>query len=172
MVQLPDADPTGAYPEKIVQEIQNNKLVIIPSGEMKHSANVVIQGDYLIKCNRGEKLKGAKSGLTVYKIKNKDNLEKAILQLKLSGHESETMEYFDRGINEDLGLVEVAYMKHKDQHVGNCPWASAKAAFRAALYLTLLQKEGYTPERAEVRKPCHLQIVDQARSVKCLEGIH
>ena len=61
-----------------------------------------------------------------------------------------TMEYFDKGIDQDLELEEVAYMSHKDQHVGNCAWASAKAAFRAALYLTLLQKEGYTTEQAEV----------------------
>ena len=124
--------------------------MIIPSGFTEHSADVVIQGDYLIKCNRGERLAGAKAGLTVYKIKNKDNLQQAVLQLKLSDYQSTTNEYFDKGIDQDLGLEEVGYMSHKDQHVGNCAWASAKAAFRAALYLTLLQKEGYTPEQAEV----------------------
>ena len=62
-IEYPKEDQKGVHSEKIVQDIQNNQLVIIPSGYIEHSANVVIQGDYLIKCNRGDRLKGSQSWL-------------------------------------------------------------------------------------------------------------
>ena len=148
-VQHPREDPTWSQPKKIVQEIQNNQLVIIPSGYPGHIVDVVIKGDYLIKCNRGSRFEGTKAGLTVYKIHNKDNLQKAVRLLKFSGFLSKIKNYFFEGVDNDLGLEEVDHLDHKDQNVGNCSWASAKAAFRAALYLTFLEK-GATPEQASV----------------------
>lgn len=111
----------------LIQDILNEKVVLIQTGWSGHDTYVVIYKNLLLKCNRGDQ--AITPGVEVYMMK------KAITpDIMQNLHEAKEEEYFLNTIHEVLDLEKIYYLKMKPQKHGNCVWASAKAAIRAAWF--------------------------------------
>lgn len=124
--------------------IQKGNLTAIQSGGTSHSTGIVTAGNLLFKCNRGLGNKN-QPGIGIYEI-----LDASLVPFSdFAKHDGSfaksafnKAEYFRPPYMRQIG-----YLPHKDQHSGNCTWASAKLVFRAALYAKLLKK-GCPPHTA------------------------
>ncbi len=132
---------------------ENKKLVIIPTGWGNHTTSLVIKDRILLKGNKGEFRKDF--GLLLYKINSPQFITPNFIKLlsilfHQNNRKEQTFFYFNHQINEDLGLEfnPAESLKTHGQKAGNCSWASAKLAFRGALYLTYLGKD-YEPKNAK-----------------------
>jgi len=102
-----------------------------------HAVGIVICGDYLVKCNRGERGADVIAGLTVYRIGNKDALKQALEKFVENQygtqHDQFGWQFFEKGLNNYLKLIQVGEKRHKDQSIGNCAFASSKLLLEASL---------------------------------------
>lgn len=136
-----DLSLTGRY---FIEQIKKNHVVAIPVGWSKHVTTIVICGDRLIKCNRGNRSNLLqKPGMTIYTISRSGDLEKAIDILnepfrnslkseeEIEGHRH----FFEEGINELLKLKKEHEVELKEQKSNNCAWIAAKTAIKAMLII-------------------------------------
>ena len=128
-------------------------LLGVNESQAAHGTGVLISKSLglLIKCNRGGQISDQiqKSGMHVYTIGNKEKIDEAIQQFKTLKLQKEGRNFFLKKCDELLDLKQCAEpMVHKDQHSGNCAWASAKLLFRGVVYLMLRNKQ-YPHDKAE-----------------------
>jgi len=129
-----------------IKEIDEGRLVAVETfyqtDTYRHGVGLVIFGNYLIKCNRGHRGVDELSGITIYKIGNKENLKLALETIAINQtvlDNTKGQDYFEGNaatpgtLAHDLGLVKVGYMAHKDQSIGNCCFASSKLLLEACL---------------------------------------
>ena len=120
-------------------------------GKIPHHYGLVIQGDFLIKCNRGWVAQkglnpgdGPFPGLEIYTIGNKANLRNVLSQLV----NTQTMDIaFEKDLDAALSLQLVARVPHQTQSRGNCSFAQSKLLLEAIYLLDLLNK-GFSVEEA------------------------
>ena len=136
--------PIGKNTEQLMHQLKQQKTVVIPTGWIGHSVGVVIDGDLLFKCNRGNRAQHLPAGILVYKINKRENLKGVIQQLV----SNQSQHHFENEIDHQLGLQQIDTINCHDQRVGNCAWASAKLVLRATLYAQLLKK-GMPPASAQ-----------------------
>lgn len=140
--------------ESIMERLAQQQTVAIPTGWMGHNVGIVIKGDLLFKCNRGERAQHLPAGILVYKIDKPENLREAIEQL--FSNESQTtvsnnaQHYFESEMDQKLGLQHIDTIDCHEQSADNCTWASAKLVLRTTLYAQLLKK-GISPEIAQAK---------------------
>lgn len=135
--------------DDIAGRVNGGDLAAFCSGWKGHGAAVVISGNLLFKCNRGD-LAGVKPGIEIFKIGQLHNVEKALKCLdeaKSMQDPLQGMISFVGEIDDILGLESIGFIAHKDQHSGNCSWASAKLMVQALVYAQLL-KNGSSHEEA------------------------
>ena len=135
--------------ELAMDRLKQNKTIAISTGWIGHSTGVVIEGDLLFKCNRGERSKHLPAGILVYKINKRENLKEVLEQLVAK----KSKDQVENEMDQKLELEYIDTINCHDQSVGNCAWASAKLVLRATLYAQLLKK-GVQPDiaKAETRK--------------------
>ena len=106
-----------------------------------HSTGLVIlqKENLFIKCNRGDGC-GDTAGLQVLDIGKPERLGTILQELLRKRYDLDGKMYFNDGLKNELSLVEVEYMQHKQQQGGTCTWASAKLNLRAVLYFLLRAK--------------------------------
>lgn len=131
--------------------IDPNQLTALQSGWNVHSTGIVVDGDLVFKCNRGEGNNG-RPGIVIYEFVEQDPAKrKALLREFAKRRDLESDAPFNKAeYFKPPYMREVGYLPHKDQHSGNCTWASAKLVLRAMLYSKLLKK-GYPPDIANAR---------------------
>lgn len=120
----------------------------IPGAKIRaHSTSDTCASEYHLEGNRG--FGRSRPGITVYKMLPGSPLTHAEIMTTLSsiGNKPPLRKLNYEEIQKERAIYlrppymeEIDFLSHKDQHVGNCSWASAKLAFRAALYVTLLKK--------------------------------
>ncbi|MCE5318581.1 MAG: ankyrin repeat domain-containing protein [Parachlamydia sp.] len=93
----------------------------------------------LIKCNRGNGSEGS-PGLKIYRIKKIANLPDAISLASHMRDKKQGLEFYNKTLDALLDLEAMDPISHKEQHTGNCSWASAKLLIKAILLLQLLKK--------------------------------
>jgi ankyrin repeat protein len=126
---------------KLLAVFQKGKIIALSTGWKGHATGVVIAGNFLIKCNRGE---GANDepGIRVFVIGNKERLNEALTILIIARNQTnkKNTKPFQQKIHQILNLrpAELSYLPHKDQTSENCAWASAKLVLKALFYGQLL----------------------------------
>jgi hypothetical protein len=122
-------DPSHPYP------------VVVGSGWIWHSTQVIFFGDYLFYCNRGDD-SNEDSGITILKIKNKEKITPEFLKKIASRLSVEHSEYMSlEKIQEELGVESVKHLYMKAQKVGNCTYVNAKSAIFALLLIAISKRE-------------------------------
>jgi len=119
-------------------------IIPLMLGWQGHTTGLAIskRNNLLLKCNRGNGC-GEKPGIEVFEIGDKSKL-KNVLKSAVSYLPSKLgMKYLVDELNQELRLLRVAHLKHKEQSIGNCTWASIKMLLRGVIYLTLLTTKGY-----------------------------
>ncbi len=113
-----------------------------PCGWYGHATGVAVSGNLLIKANRGLG-SGDHPGLTIYEIQNSNLIKREInLRYLINKKELEEGEdFFKSTIDYNLDLEDIAYIRHKEQHAGNCPWAAVKLLLKGICYLQLRNKD-------------------------------
>jgi hypothetical protein len=133
--------------EELTQLHKKGKTVLLFTGWHEHITAVLVRGNRLIKCNRGDG--SLISGLEIFEIKNSDQLIEMLLELQENGSREEGEALFCTSLNETLALSqEEDPISLTEQHKGICGWYSAQAAFLAVIYERLLEK-GVTKEVAK-----------------------
>lgn len=141
----------------ILTSIRDGKTTVMPSGWKRHSICIVIQNNIMIICNRGMRRAGTSSFKTFIIDPTKITSEQIHFithkNIKLSTEEGLRFFYeqlpailspIGRSIDSSntLFCAAIETIAPKDQHMGNCCAASAKAAVRAAFILSILHKKG------------------------------
>lgn len=123
----------------------SSDIISFPTGWKGHSTGIVVSKsqNLLIKTNRGNENEN-KPGIRIYKIGKPEKLAE-VLQKSINNEYEGDSTIFNITLNNELELSEVTseYMPHKDQHAGNCGWASSKLNLRAIIYLTLRSALGH-----------------------------
>jgi hypothetical protein len=137
-------------PKEIAQEVLSGDLVLIHTGWNGHATSIGFYGIDVVKTNaaRSSKIKDPKQAVNLfYEMSKKDDLENciAILQKK------EDRDFFNKTIDDRLGLKIQSKQIKSTQEVGNCSWASLKALFHACLSL---QGRKIYSNKEERRKEC------------------
>lgn len=132
-------DP-NAYYNKIIA----GDPVLIPSGWDQHSIGVVIHGDHLYLCNRGDESDGI-HGIYEFLITNAGNLTPLLIDymLKAAGPSSD----FNQNVIEGLALESIGLVENPTQTVGNCVWTSLETSVEA-LFITTLIDQGLDSQSA------------------------
>ncbi len=137
--------------------LESDSLLALPCGWKGHATGVVVLGNLFIKANRGNGCDRA-PGFHIYEIGNPDlaQREEILKELIANTYDKAGQRYFIKTIHEkdQLDLKPIAYVRHKEQHAGNCPWASAKLVLKAVIYLQLITQHKMTHEDAT--KNCEL----------------
>lgn len=117
----------NAYPvvseKDAFDSIKCNLPCIIMGGWKNHAISMVIYNDHLFVCNRGVGKK--EDAVEIYDL-SQVRVSKFFLD-KLCERYSDQSEY--ERMFSDLNLILIDGYNQKPQKVGNCTWASAKAAF-------------------------------------------
>lgn len=123
--------------DKICTENSKDSIYAFPLGWEKHSTGILIQGDVLIKCDRGN---STPPGMHIYKIGNRQALPAVLKKLSQLTGSPAGKNYFNHVMDHELKLKEEHYIKTKKQKSGNCSLTSAHLVLRGAIYLKLIQK--------------------------------
>lgn len=123
---------------------KNNSESIIPilTEIEDHSTGLLVSksDNILMICDRSI-VNGKKPGLRIYQIGKPENLPDVLPKI-LQDEWIEGEEYRDK-ICSELELIEIGYLKHKNQSIGNCTWASPKAIIRGIIYFLLRSSLGH-----------------------------
>jgi|GEM_PF-4422997 len=127
----------GVSSEEILSDSKKFPVILPITGD-SHGVAVIIYKNRLVKCNRGEGR--TSNAIEIY------NLEKELtLDIIKKLRTCEKLDYFTDTLNTDLGIDKPAYtINQKDQNVGNCGWASLKAAECALLFVVGLEHSNNT----------------------------
>ncbi|WP_195155527.1 ankyrin repeat domain-containing protein [Candidatus Protochlamydia phocaeensis] len=147
--------------QDLMDAIHQEKITVLPTGWEEHATSIVIKGDVLIKCNRGERSEKGKAGMEVFKIKDRNQI-RAVLPALLA-EKDKSSDFFDEGIHKLVELEPIDYFAHKDQHASNCAWTSAKLSLRAAIYLHLLAMGQATENAAQASYKIYKYWTDKDR---------
>ena len=121
----------NAYMDKFYENhLSSPSPLFVPSGWDGHAVGIVIFGDTLYKCNRGE---GSDSihGIVAYKIGNFQGFDEALFDKRLAGNGSSY--FLQSELDEILALTEIGRYEAPPQTVGNCAWFSAIESIHAIL---------------------------------------
>ncbi len=136
-----------------MEEYRRGEPVVLPTGWRGHAINVVIQGDYIVITNRGDRLH-SDSNTRVFKIPDRTRVDETLVKRIIDttqGGEKERKAFFSDGIVDELGLELFDEIPVGSQKVGNCTYANNKGAYRALLYLRYLNNaQDPDPEEAKV----------------------
>ena len=102
---------------------------------LEHVAAIVFDQKRVIKCNRGEGCDDF-SGLRIYELGKKID-EKTIFAIRTN----RDLSFFNSELDQNLELKEISFLPLQEQKVGNCTWASLKAALYAFLILISTEEE-------------------------------
>jgi ankyrin repeat protein len=142
---------------KEIQLDNPSEISAMSTGWEGHSTGILIYDDILIKCNRGEGCQN-KPGMLIYKIGNRSKLKESISLL--TQPDNQTEEYFYKLIDKNLNLTLIDYIPHREQHAGNCAWASTKLLLKATIFAQIL-KNAKSPG-----KPASAQILNIHNNAK------
>jgi hypothetical protein len=104
----------------------------------------------ILKCNKGVRDEKFEAGIHVYEIQQLNQLPsmlKSFADCKINPTKFDQV-FFEHDSDQILGLTPIGVLKHKDQKIGNCPWASLELILRGAIYLRFRQK-GLTHDEAD-----------------------
>lgn len=104
--------------------------LFIPSGWDGHAVGIVIFGDSLYKCNRGQG-SDHEHGIVAYKIGNFQGFDEALFDKLLYALGSS--DFIQVELDEILDLTEMGRFEAAPQTVGNCAWFSAIESVHAIL---------------------------------------
>ncbi len=121
-------DPSYLYP------------VVVSSGWIWHSTQVIFFKDHLYYCNRGDDC-GLHPGISVFKIGNKEKITPEFLKRIASRLDVEKSQYTSlEKIKEELEVMYVDDITMKKQKVGNCVYVNLKAAIFMLMLLGTLEE--------------------------------
>lgn len=109
---------------------QNPVPLFIPSGWDGHAVGIVIFGDSLYKCNRGQG-SDHEHGIVAYKIGNFQGFDEALFDKLLYALGSS--DFIQIELDTILDLTEIDRFDAAPQTVGNCAWFSAIESVHAIL---------------------------------------
>jgi hypothetical protein len=104
--------------------------LFIPSGWEGHAVGIVIYGDTLYKCNRGEG-SDSEHGIVAYNIGNFQGFDAALFDALLTSQGSS--DFIQVELDEILNLTEIGRYDAAPQTVGNCAWYSIIESVHAIL---------------------------------------
>ncbi|MBI2792713.1 MAG: ankyrin repeat domain-containing protein [Gammaproteobacteria bacterium] len=104
--------------------------LFIPSGWDGHAVGIVIFGDSLYKCNRGQG-SDHEHGIVAYQIGNFQGFDEALFDKLLYALGSS--DFIQVELDEILDLTEIGRFEAAPQTVGNCAWFSAIESVHAIL---------------------------------------
>lgn len=107
----------------IVAKIKQNKPHVILGGSSKHAISIVLCKDKLVVCNRGRGRRA--NAAEIYSLPAAEVTEEMIKKFKVSYRDP-------KAFNQMISALNLRYLggfNQKNQKMGNCTWASAKAAF-------------------------------------------
>lgn len=156
--EIGEAFHAAASEEEVVKNFKAGKLTVIDAGFKGHSMKVVIDGDYLLVCNRGASLPPGGKTITAYKIDRKrltPEILQRIIQARFTLEGRDAGDFYYRELPELLcegGAVQkdeiceqLEKISPKAQTLGNCVVASYKTAARACYALRALKGNGGKP---------------------------
>jgi ankyrin repeat protein len=125
-----------------------------------HAISILIYDDILIKCNRGDGSEGH-PGMQIFKIGNNNHqVMKETAELLCQTSETwEGKDFFTSGIDKKLNLQIIGSIAHKEQHSGNCSWASSKLLLKAVMLCKLLDKNTEAGKSASEQMEAHFEDV-------------
>jgi len=110
------------------------KTLFMLSGWEGHAVGIVIKGDILYKCNRGEGSDGA-HGIIAYKINQFEGFSPDLFDKILAAEGSPF--FLQAELDKTLDLTEIGRFEAIPQTVGNCTWISAIEGIHAILLAEL-----------------------------------
>jgi hypothetical protein len=119
------------------------KTISVLSGWDHHAVGIVIHGNKLYLCNRGQGSDG-EHGIVEYAITKPANLNEALVNHLLDA--SGSPHFLQVELKEQLGLTEIARYDAPPLTVGNCAWANALENIHATLLAQYSEKTSDTPK--------------------------
>lgn len=141
---------------------RSGQPLVFPTGWTGHAINVVIDGEYLVITNRGDKY-GPDENMRVFKIDRdqvtpeviREIIDREALPPKIENRPNLSVDeyrkeylFFDKLAGDLKAEKNYELIKVSDQKVGNCSYANNKQAYRALLY-TQARKQGKTHLKAD-----------------------
>lgn len=123
---------TSLTPSEAAAQHAEGNSVGLASGWPLHTLGIALHKNRLAICNRGEE-SGGTPGIHLYEITNTAKLEGCLKNCIPKS----TKSYLATSIKEELGLVELNYLKQKEQSVGNCSLVNIQSMELALFYMQL-----------------------------------
>lgn len=126
---------------KLIHDPSNTYPVIVSSGWIWHSTQVIFYRGFLYYCNCGADC-GANPGICVLKINNKEKVTPEFLKRIASRLAVKHSEYTSlEKIKKELDCDYINYMPMKQQKVGNCIYVNTKTAIFVLIQLWILGED-------------------------------
>lgn len=132
----------GTDAAQLIKEMEEGSYVVLGTGWSGHFTGAVLMKDqygqiYLGKSNRGDA--SGETGVEIFRVMKPEHLEEAVKQLSKANLD-EGAEYFNYGLEDDLGAQCVRVLPMSEQRASNCPVASTEGMVLNVLYWEFRKK--------------------------------
>lgn len=117
-----------------IDQFLNHKPLVIPVIYEGHAINLIVLGDYFVRCDRGAY--GKEHGtVIVYKMHQPQRLDKEFIKRLIYTRQYKA--FIDEEMVRVLGLEKIRTLPISAQVSGNCSWANVEAIVPSLMYMLL-----------------------------------
>lgn len=137
--QLLKYQHNALYPQRYAAQIKKlltQPLLLLPIAYEGHAVSIMIAGDYLAKCDRGEN--SLREGtVNIYRVQRPERLNEDLFGYLL--YKQQTESFIHQQLNQVLELQPLCQLPLSPQISGNCSWANIEGSVPTLYFLLLLQ---------------------------------